>query len=152
MTVFQAREYGVAVSSRPRLVPSSWNWTPATPTLSDAVAATVMVPDTELFAVGAVMETAGGGVSGGGSVREGKSADTAGFAAGSLDRARGGEIGRGVGRGRGEISGVGGSFKKKKQKSSEKDRKTDYTSKMPIRKRALLHNAVLILRLDKQWS
>ena len=48
----------------PRLAPSSLNWTPTTPTLSVAVAATVIGPATVAAAAGAVMETAGGVVSG----------------------------------------------------------------------------------------
>ena len=62
--VFQVVEYGEVVSSVPRFVPSSLNWTPATPMLSDAVADTVMVPETVVPAVGADSETEGGVVSG----------------------------------------------------------------------------------------
>jgi hypothetical protein len=43
---FQDTWYGAVVSSLPRKLPSSWNWTPATPTLSVAVAETVIVPVT----------------------------------------------------------------------------------------------------------
>src|SRR4029077_785871 len=45
--VFHVIENGLAVSSAPRFTPSSWNWTPRTATLSDAVADTVtLVPAT----------------------------------------------------------------------------------------------------------
>jgi hypothetical protein len=40
------------------------NWTPATPTLSAALAVTVIVPETVASADGAVTETVGGVVSG----------------------------------------------------------------------------------------
>jgi len=43
VVVFQAIEYGVVVSSAPRFAPSSLNWTPTTPTLSDAFALIVVV-------------------------------------------------------------------------------------------------------------
>src|SRR4051812_5831313 len=43
VVVFHAIEYGAVVSSAPRLAPSSLNWTPTTPTLSLAVALTVVV-------------------------------------------------------------------------------------------------------------
>jgi hypothetical protein len=43
--VSQEIEYGAVKSSDPRLEPSNLNCTPETPTLSDAVAETVMVPD-----------------------------------------------------------------------------------------------------------
>ena len=52
------------MSSAPRLVPSSLNRTPATPTLSEAVAETVTAaPETVAPLAGAVMETVGGVVS-----------------------------------------------------------------------------------------
>ena len=54
------------VSSAPRFWPSSLNWTPLTPTLSEAVAFTATVPDTVAPAAGAVIETFGAVVSGGG--------------------------------------------------------------------------------------
>ena len=61
---FQVVEYGVAVSSAPRLTPSSLNCTPTTPTLSVAVAETVTaVPDTVAPLAGAVIATVGGVVS-----------------------------------------------------------------------------------------
>src|SRR5438094_10201561 len=60
VVVFHETEYGEAVSSAPRFAPSSWNWRPATPTLSEAFADTVIVPDTVDPPVGLVMETVGG--------------------------------------------------------------------------------------------
>jgi hypothetical protein len=52
------------VSSLPRFAPSNLNCTPATATLSEAVAETVTLePETVLPPVGAVMETVGGVVS-----------------------------------------------------------------------------------------
>ena len=47
----------------PRLLPSSLNWTPATPTLSEAVAVTSVVLETVAPFVGAVIEAVGGDVS-----------------------------------------------------------------------------------------
>ena len=47
------------MSSAPRLSPSSLNWTPTTPTLSEALAVTVMVPDTGERDEGDVMLTVG---------------------------------------------------------------------------------------------
>ena len=44
--VAQATLYGELVSSAPRLLPSSLNWTPVTPMLSVALAVTLMPPDT----------------------------------------------------------------------------------------------------------
>src|SRR5438105_14844168 len=61
--VFQEMEYGLAVTSAPRLAPSSLNWTPTTPTLSEALAETVTVPTTVAPAAGEVIETVGGVVS-----------------------------------------------------------------------------------------
>src|SRR5207245_2084060 len=58
-------EYGAAVSSAPMLAPSTLNWTPATPTLSAALAVTVTVPETVAPLAGEVMLTVGGVVSGG---------------------------------------------------------------------------------------
>src|SRR5438552_17420971 len=66
VVVFQETEYGATVTSAPRFAPSSLNCTPTTPTLSVALAATVIVLATVAPAVGAVIETAGGGVSAGG--------------------------------------------------------------------------------------
>ena len=57
--VFQAVAYGALVTSVPRLVPSSWNCTPAIPLEPDAVADTVVVPDTVVPAVGIVMDAVG---------------------------------------------------------------------------------------------
>ena len=52
------------MSSAPVLEPSTWNWTPATATSSEASAETVMVPETVEPGLGAVIETVGGVVSG----------------------------------------------------------------------------------------
>src|SRR5438309_1882761 len=41
-------------------MPSSWNWTPRTPSVSEAEAVTVTVALTEALAAGAVMATVGG--------------------------------------------------------------------------------------------
>src|SRR3989442_14045752 len=60
VVVSHVTEYGDVVSSAPRLPPSSWNWTPTTPTLSEALAETVMLPVTVAPEVGAVMLTVGG--------------------------------------------------------------------------------------------
>jgi len=64
--VFQETEYGALVSSAPTLAPSILNCTPTTPTLSEAPAVTVTVPDTVWPLPGEVMLTLGGVVSGGG--------------------------------------------------------------------------------------
>ncbi len=61
--VVQACVYGEAVSSAPRFVPSSLNWTPATPTLSVAVAFTSIVPLTVAPFAGDEMATVGAVVS-----------------------------------------------------------------------------------------
>src|SRR5437899_480366 len=66
--VSQMTEYGSAGTSAPRGWPSTKNWTPATPALSDAFAATVTRLNTVEPAVGALMATLGGVVSGGGDV------------------------------------------------------------------------------------
>ena len=63
LVVFQEIEYGDVVSSEPRLAPSTRNWTPTTPTLSEAEALTVVDPDTVAPDAGAVMLTDGGVVS-----------------------------------------------------------------------------------------
>src|SRR2546428_13706486 len=60
--------YGAAVSSLPRLAPSSRNWTPATPTLSLALAVTESVPDTVAPSAGLVTLAVGGVVSDRGAV------------------------------------------------------------------------------------
>ena len=60
---FHEIEYGAAVVSAPRLAPSRRNWTPTTPTSSDAIAPMVVVPDTVALFAGAVMLTVGGAVS-----------------------------------------------------------------------------------------
>jgi hypothetical protein len=54
------------------LAPSSLNWTPATATLSEAVAVTLIVPETVLPDAGDVMLTVGGVVSGLGHVMPGR--------------------------------------------------------------------------------
>src|SRR6266480_2839997 len=46
-------------------MPLYWNWTPATPTLSEASAVTVIVPETVAPDAGDVILTVGGVVSGG---------------------------------------------------------------------------------------
>src|SRR5437016_7212483 len=63
VVVFHETVYGAVVTSRPRLAPSRRNWTPATPTLSDAFALTVMMPETGAPFAGAVILTVGGMVS-----------------------------------------------------------------------------------------
>src|SRR6185295_8733007 len=62
---FHAMAYGLVVSSAPMfVVPSSLNCTPATPTLSDAVADTVtLAPDTVVPPAGADIVTVGAVVS-----------------------------------------------------------------------------------------
>src|SRR5438128_2573398 len=64
--VWQETGWGERVSSAPAAAPSSMNWTPATPTLSEARALTVMVAETGEPDEGDVMLTVGGVVSGGG--------------------------------------------------------------------------------------
>src|SRR5438876_4432268 len=64
VVVFQETEYGATVTSAPRFVPSSLNCTPTTPTLSLALAETLIVPATEAPMAGAVIDTVGGVVSG----------------------------------------------------------------------------------------
>src|SRR5205823_1419824 len=59
VVVSQAAEYGAVRSSAPRLAPSTLNCTPTTPTLSPAVAVTLIVPDTLAPAEGAVIDTLG---------------------------------------------------------------------------------------------
>ena len=54
------------MSSAPRLAPSRVNWTPATPTLSEALALTGVVPETLAPAAGALTATLGGLLSAGG--------------------------------------------------------------------------------------
>ena len=51
--------YGEAVSSAPRFEPSSLNWTPATPTLSLAVAVTETTPERVAPAAGEAIVTEG---------------------------------------------------------------------------------------------
>src|SRR5438128_134778 len=83
--VFQAALYGATVSSAPILTPSTRNCTPATPTLSAAVAETVTVPDTVAPTTGAVIDTVGGVPS---SVVKVKSPDVARLPAASRERIR----------------------------------------------------------------
>src|SRR5690349_16973269 len=66
--VFQEVVYGVPRSSAPRFAPSSLNCTPATPTLSLALAVIDTTPDTVALFAGAVIDTVGGVVSGAESV------------------------------------------------------------------------------------
>src|SRR2546426_7209755 len=66
VAVSQEIEYVLVVSTGPRLTSLSLNWTLATPTLSAAVAETVIAPETALSAAGAVRDTVGGVVSGAG--------------------------------------------------------------------------------------
>src|SRR5437867_2500974 len=63
VVVFHDAEYGATVISAPKLAPSSLNWTPTTPTLSEAVAEIVVVADTVEPPAGPVIETAGAVVS-----------------------------------------------------------------------------------------
>jgi hypothetical protein len=51
------------VTAAPRFVPSTWNCTLATATLSDAVAVTVIAPETVAPETGELMDTVGGVVS-----------------------------------------------------------------------------------------
>ena len=60
----QETEYGDDVSSEPMLFPSALNCTPETPTLSEAVAESVTVPETDAPLAGEVIETDGRMVSG----------------------------------------------------------------------------------------
>src|SRR5207248_4390956 len=59
----QDTTYGAAVTSAPRLAPSSLNCTPTTPTLSAAFALTLTLPDTVAPFAGDVIETDGAVVS-----------------------------------------------------------------------------------------
>ena len=63
VVVSQVTAYGGVVTWTPRLTPSSLNWTPATPTLSVALADTVTVPLTVAPARGTVIAIVGGVVS-----------------------------------------------------------------------------------------
>jgi hypothetical protein len=57
-------EYGADVCSAPTLEPSTLNWTPTTPTLSEAVAVSATAePETVVLVEGAVRETEGAVVS-----------------------------------------------------------------------------------------
>src|SRR5436309_2691216 len=57
VAVFQGIEYGASVSSAPKSAPSILNCTPTTPTLSEALAATVTVADTVAPFPGEVIPT-----------------------------------------------------------------------------------------------
>src|SRR5204862_264252 len=59
VVVFHEVEYGGAVTSGPAFTPSTRNWTPATPTSSEAVAVTLVVPPTFAPGSGDVMLTVG---------------------------------------------------------------------------------------------
>src|SRR2546426_300032 len=63
VVVSHAIEYGAAVPSTPTFAPSRRNWTPTTPTLSDALALTVVMPLTVAPPAGAVTLTVGAVVS-----------------------------------------------------------------------------------------
>jgi hypothetical protein len=56
---FQLILYGAVITSAPRFAPSKINWTPTTPTLSLALAETVVVPETTEPPLGAEMLTVG---------------------------------------------------------------------------------------------
>ena len=56
------------MASAPRLMPLYLNWTPTTPTLSEALAVTLIVPPTIAADAGDVMLTVGKVVSGGGAL------------------------------------------------------------------------------------
>src|SRR5437867_1436286 len=58
--VFQDVEYGATVISAPKFALSNLNWTPTTPTSSEAVAETVVVAETVEPPAGPVTETVGG--------------------------------------------------------------------------------------------
>src|SRR5262245_45145953 len=62
--VFHCTEYGAERSSAPSGLSFSRNCTPATPTLSEAVADTVTLPSTVAPSAGADIDTSGGTVSG----------------------------------------------------------------------------------------
>ena len=70
------------VSSGPILTPSRANWTPATATLSEAVAETVTVPETVESFDGDVRETVGGVVSEGGEVVPDEETEESGYPTG----------------------------------------------------------------------
>ncbi len=60
MDVSHVTCHGAVVASAPRFVPSNWNCTPITPTLSAALAVTITDPATVAPEVGNVMATVGG--------------------------------------------------------------------------------------------
>ena len=57
--MFSDSEYGLLVSAVPTFAPSTLNCTLCTPTVSDALAVTFVVPDTTAPFAGAVIETLG---------------------------------------------------------------------------------------------
>src|SRR5436190_13348132 len=61
--VFHETAYGAVVSSAPSVAPSRLNCTPATPTLSEALAVTLIVPFTGAPLAGGAEERRGGVVS-----------------------------------------------------------------------------------------
>src|SRR2546430_15241788 len=63
LAVFQEIVYGAAVTSAPKLTPSSLNCTPTTPTLSEALALTATAAATVEAAAGAAVAPAGGAAS-----------------------------------------------------------------------------------------
>ena len=75
------------VCSAPRLIPSSLYCTPTTPTLSEAVAEMVIVPETVADAAGEAIDTAGAVVSAA-SVVNVESAETERLPAASCDLTR----------------------------------------------------------------
>src|SRR5205085_7327705 len=87
-STFHVDEYGGANTSAPRFAPSRLNWTPTTPTLSDAAAVTGTVPETMAPDVGAVIVTDGGAVSRAAGVANVKSPDVAVLPAASRERTR----------------------------------------------------------------
>ena len=111
-------EYGAVVSSAPRLAPSSRNWTPATPTLSVALAETVTFPETTDPAAGRSRLRSGRGVGcggGGGGGDRGVGAEVVGLVDGADLVAVGGrggqagvvEGGAGGGADLGEVGAAG---------------------------------------------
>src|SRR3989442_15412506 len=61
VVVFHDIEYGAAGSSPPRLAPSNRNCTPTTPTLSEALAVTLVVPPTVAPGAGEGIDRESGG-------------------------------------------------------------------------------------------
>src|SRR4051812_41128802 len=88
VVVSQSSVYGAAVTSAPTSTPSTRNRTPATPTSSVAVAATVTRPVRLAAALGVVRETDGGVMSGAAAVVKVTSVDTPRLPAASRERRR----------------------------------------------------------------